>query len=104
MATGATGTIEVLNPTARRSVSESALAARPPSLDGKVLGLLSNGKPNSALLIGAIGDHIAKKYRLADIFRVTKGETEKGSAGPMPDAMRDRLIAKCDVVLNAMGD
>lgn len=96
--------IEVLSPVAERRQREVPLAIRPATLDGKVLGLLDNGKPNAGRLVAAVGELLAARYRLAGVVKRSKSEGPLGAAGPLPDEMRADLIRRCDLVVNAIGD
>lgn len=69
------------------------------SLDGAVIGLLANGKPNGEALLDRVVDDLRSRHDLGDVFRITKANP---SLPPSPEEM-DRL-AGADVVLSAIGD
>lgn len=96
--------IEVLNPVAEHRRRAVPLAPRPNGLDGKVLGLLDNGKPNSGRLVAAVAALLTARYHLAGVVQRSKREALLGAAGPLPDEMRDDLARRCDGVVNAIGD
>ena len=54
--------LEVLDPTQEPIPQEAVPAPRPDTLDGKVLGLLSNGKRNSDVLLQMVHDVLADRY------------------------------------------
>lgn len=56
-------TVEVVNPTADKLESTATpLAPRLDTLDGKVLGLLSNSKPNAEIALRAVAEKIKERY------------------------------------------
>ncbi len=57
-----TETLEVLNPFAERAEAFAGLAARPNTLDGKTIGLLSQNKANTVYFMNAVEDLLKKKY------------------------------------------
>ena len=76
------------------------VAARPTSLDGKVVGLLSNNKPNSEELLRMVADLLKKEYNVKDVVEANKG-THRIVA---PDDMLDDLESRCDVVITATAE
>lgn len=95
-------TIEVLNPSAPPREARFTLAARPDSLNGKVLGLLDNRKPNAAALLQRIGSLFSERYQLLGIV------VESRLSGEIPkeglEKFMDALAARCHVVVNGVGD
>jgi predicted GTPase len=65
-------TIRVYDPTAESSVRGSQLAPRLPDLEGRVVGILDNGKANAGVLMRAIADHLRRHYGLRDVVVRTK--------------------------------
>ena len=76
------------------------IAHRQISLDGKVIGLLSNNKPNSELLLHMIADLIKEDYSIESVVEANKGSHRI----PAPENMVDDLVAKCDVVITATAE
>ena len=54
--------IEVLDPTGKANLKEHPLAARPASLEGRVMGFLDNTKPNADLFLGRVHELLTAKY------------------------------------------
>lgn len=64
----AQGTLEVLNPTADKlGATHTPLAPRLDTLEGKVLGLLSNSKPNAEVALYAAANKIKERYPSLEI-------------------------------------
>ena len=60
-------TLKILDPTVRADeATDVAVAKRVPDLDGKVLGLLHNGKVNVDRLLQLVGENLATRYGLRD--------------------------------------
>ena len=76
------------------------LAARTGGLDGKVLGLLSNNKPNSETLLGMVADLIKDTYELKGVVEANKGTHRK----PAPAEIIEDLATRCDVVIVATAE
>jgi hypothetical protein len=97
------GRVVYLDPTVgaeSRADPARAAATRPESLDGKVLGLLANGKVNAEPLLLMVGDHLAARYRLRDVVQREKPDSSR----PAPAPLLDELARTCDVVVTAIGD
>jgi hypothetical protein len=93
-------TIKILDPTIAPDHAESSLAARVGDLDGKVLGLLGNGKVNGDRLLDLVREGLAARYRIARVVAMTK-ESASRVADP---AVLDALARECDAVVTAIGD
>ena len=76
------------------------VAARPTTLDGKVVGLLSNNKPNSEGLLLMVADLLREKYGVSDVIEANKGTHRI----PAPTEMLDDLASRCDVVITATAE
>jgi hypothetical protein len=90
----------VHDPTVQPDVEAAAMARRPQTLDGMVLGLLANRKRNADALLKAIGDVLAERFRLKGM--VVKSKTS--SSKPCPPGLKDALIDQCDAVIIGVGD
>ncbi|MCH8061720.1 MAG: hypothetical protein IH861_04375 [Chloroflexi bacterium] len=77
-----------------------AMAARSGGLDGKVLGLLSNNKPNSETLLSMVADLIKDTYELKAVVEANKGTHRI----PAPAEIIDDLAERCDVVIVATAE
>ena len=93
-------TLTILDPTIAADFAESPLAKRVADLDGKVLGLLHNGKVNGDHLLDLVREQLATRYRLRDVVVVHKPSASRVAE---PDVL-DRLARECDAVVTAVGD
>jgi hypothetical protein len=75
-------------------------AKRLGDLDGKVLGLLHNGKVNGDRLLDLVREQLAARYGLRDVVVVRKPSASRVAEG----AVLDRLARECDAVVTAIGD
>lgn len=92
--------IKILDPTVAPERAEAGLAKRVPGLDGKVLGLLANGKVNGDRLLALVRDELGARYDLREVVVMTK----PGASVPADDTMLEALASRCDVVVTAIGD
>ena len=92
--------IVTLDPRDEGSPGPAAVAPRPASLDGKVLGLFSNNKPYSEELLRMIADIIAERYQIKGIVEHNKG----GHQWPAQPADLQALAKECDVALHATAE
>ena len=76
------------------------LAPRPPTLNGKTLGLLSNNKPHSEELLRMIADVIQERYDIKATVEYNKGSPQWPSS---PEALKE-FAAKCDAVIHATAE
>ncbi len=91
--------IEIFSPRAESSIAAQALSPLPADLNGKVVGLLNNDKPNAEVLLAAAEAAIAQAFNVGEIVRAWKPRT---GAAPTPQQMAD--LSRCDLVINALGD
>ena len=92
--------MKLYSPLAEGTVPRRALAPRPRSLDGKVLGVLDNGKWNAGKLLSLVVEALGRDHQFAEVVRVRKPAF---SAPAPPDLLND-LAKRCDVVVTAIGD
>ena len=95
-----TTNLEVLDPTVEPIPEETIVAKRPDTLDGKVLGLLANGKLNSEEILAMVHEILADRYEFKDVVSRNKGNASR----PCPDDIMDELVERCDVVITSSGD
>jgi hypothetical protein len=94
-------TLKILDPTvAADDATDVAVARRVPGLDGKVLGLLHNGKVNGDRLLDLVREQLTRRYGLRDVIVVRKPSASRVAE----DAVLDRLARECDAVVTAIGD
>lgn len=89
-----------LDPRGVSTHRSEGIAARPTTLDGKVIGLLSNNKPNSELLLRDVADLIEAEYAVKRVIAANKGSHRI----PAPAEIIAELADKCDVVIAATAE
>ncbi len=91
--------LEVLNPVSPQQGEVSAFpyAPRPASLDGKVLGLMWNGKAHGDDALKRAGELIRQKAPTVDV-RFYSG------ALPFPDPTRNKAISEIDAAIGCTAD
>ena len=62
--------IVVLDPTSRGKLKESITAKRPASLEGKVMGIVWNGKPGGDALLERFGELLTERFRFSEVLRL----------------------------------
>ncbi len=92
--------LRLLDPTVEALPDSTVLAPRPERLDGKIVGLLSNSKPNADKLMDAVFALLQDTYDFKDVVRLNKGDASR----PAPKHIMDELLEKCDLVITATGD
>ncbi|MCH9039740.1 MAG: hypothetical protein IIC23_10155 [Chloroflexi bacterium] len=92
--------VVTLDPRDTSTTQSAGIAPRPGSLDGKVIGLLSNNKPNSELLLRGVSDLLREKYSLKEVVEANKGTHRL----PAPQDIIDDLVARCDAVVVATAE
>ena len=80
--------------------TQALLAARPASLDGRVLGLLSNNKPHSEDLLRMMAATIGERYSLKEVVEYNKG----GHQWPADRSALEDLAQRCDVMIHATAE
>ena len=88
----------LLDPTSEAEPAHRALLARPLSLDGLTIGLLSISKRTSDVFLDAVESHL--KDRGLETARFVKPTF----ARPAPLELRQEIATRCDVVVEALAD
>ena len=96
----ATGTIEILDPTAEDVPEEVGLSDALPDLKGKVVGLLENGKYHADAFMGELKEVLLNEYGVAKVVYATKFTY----SAPCADETIQSLADDCDVVIHAIAD
>jgi hypothetical protein len=88
----------LLDPTSEREPATRERALRPPTLDGKVIGLLDISKPRGNVFL----DRLAELFtaRGLEVKRYAKPTFTK----PAPVDLRHEITTTCDVVIEALAD
>ncbi len=89
-----------LDPRDADADTSQGIAPRLDTLDGKIIGLLSNNKPNSVMMLGMVGDLIREKYAVKEIIEANKGTHRL----PAPSEMIDDLASRCDAIITATAE
>jgi len=88
--------------------SASALAPRPTTLEGKVVGLVPNWRPAAVHILTAIGKLLQERYHLKEIVLEPPVRiSAMARGGKLLDGMGDQLdglARRVDVALTATGD
>jgi hypothetical protein len=93
-------TYEVLDPRVQPIPEQAIIAPRPASLGGMSIGLLANGKQNSAELLEMVYEVLADRYNFSVVIAKNKGNASR----PCPEDLLDELAERCDVVVTSTGD
>lgn len=88
----------LLDPTSERTVAGRTLTARPPSLKGKMVGLLNISKPRGDVFLDRLAERLAGDG--AKVLRFAKPTYTK----PAPVDLRHEIASKCDVLIEALAD
>ena len=89
-----------LDPRGSSTHQDTGIALRPASLDGLTIGLLSNNKPNSELLLSNVADMLKREYAVKEVVEANKGSHRI----PAPAEMIADLAERCDVVITATAE
>ena len=89
-----------LDPRGGSMHENTGIAPRLSSLNGMVIGLLSNNKPNSELLLRDVADMLKRQYAVKDVVEANKGSHRI----PAPTEMIADLAERCDVVITATAE
>ena len=92
--------VVTLDPRDNSAKHTEGIAPRVGSLDGKVIGLLSNNKPNSELLLRGVADLLNEKFDAIEVVEANKGSHRI----PAPQDMIDDLASRCDAVVVATAE
>ena len=89
-----------LDPRDKNDHGPALLASRPPTLNGKTLGLLSNNKPHSEELLRMIAAIMKELYDIKGTVEYNKGSHQ----WPASSAALKEFAAKCDVAIHATAE
>ena len=92
----------VLSPEGKARTSAQRVPALPrfPDLNGKIVGLLDNSKPNADKLEERFEERLRQMYNIAGVVRRRKISAQQGA----PKAYLDELAAQADFVISGLGD
>jgi hypothetical protein len=96
--------VEYLDTTA----SSNALAQRPASLEGKVVGLIPNWRPAAVHILTAIGNQLKERHGVREVVMEPPVRiSAMAQGGKLLDGIREQLVAlskRVDVAITATGD
>ena len=93
-------TVTLIDPTLAPAGEGLALAARPESLDGAVLGLVNNGKARGREILQRVAENLKARHRIRETILVTKPD----SSFPADPTDVEMLAADATAVIAAIGD
>ena len=94
--------IVVLNPTAKTTIRQEQMAPGLDDLNGKVIGLVDNRKPNFDIFLERVEKALSQRFQFAKIIRLKKGGT--GATVPMTPEEMEQLAPACDTVVYGISD
>jgi hypothetical protein len=98
---GVDPTRQILDPTGSADLkSDTTLAPRLSTLNGTVVGLLANGKPNGEVLLDEVGEYLKKQHGVKDVVRYTKAYF----GTPVEQTQVEEILATCNFAVAAIGD
>ncbi len=92
-------TIRVLNPTSESKVTTSEPAPRLQSLEGKTVGLISNGKEGTAGFFAHVDRLLRERYHVAEVILRTKSNYSAPAEDEIIDDARN-----WDLAITGLGD
>lgn len=90
----------VFDPTDGPAPRAFTQADRPASLEGRVIGILDNGKAKSDLLLRGVQELLRTEAGVKDLFVLRKPSAYR----PAPDEQLDELARRADAVITGIGD
>jgi hypothetical protein len=88
----------VLDPTAERQVAQRTLLERPPSLEGRTVGLLDISKPRGDVFLNRL------EARLSAAGVTVKRYKKPTFTKPAPVDLRHEIATQCELVIEALAD
>lgn len=92
--------MEILDPIGGSEATAGALAPRPTSLRGAIIGVLDNSKPNARVLLQGVARALAEKVGARDV----KVWRKPGASIGATSLVLDEIAAQCGAVLTASAD
>jgi len=94
--------IDILDPTAETTVRQEKTATGLNDLNGKVIGLVDNRKPNFDIFLERVEKALCQRFQFAKVVRLKKGGT--GATVPLTPEEMDQLAPVCDAVVYGISD
>jgi len=95
------GKIVVFDPTSKGKLKESIRAKRPTNLEGKVMGIVWNGKPGGDALLERIGELLTERFRFSEVLRLY---AQADVTSSLTEAEINELAKRSAFVLLGVGD
>ena len=92
--------IVTLDPRDEGDPGQAVVATRPATLDCKIIGLFSNNKPHSEILLRMIVDVIKERYNISGVVEHNKG----GHQWPAQPSDLAAVAQQCDVAIHATAE
>ena len=92
--------MQLLDPTATDPSQQHSRAPAFSDLDGKTIGLLSNGKLNADLLLQETAAIFEAKHQC----KVREIKFKRNASAPAPTETIEELTDECDFLITAAGD
>ena len=92
--------MKLVDPTVSREPQQNRRAPRLASVEGRTVGLLSNGKTNADVLLR----ETAALFKYEHRCEVLEVATKPNFGAPAPRELIDELARECDLLLTATGD
>jgi hypothetical protein len=94
--------IKVLSPAGVSPSGKAQVSPRAGDLNGKVVCIIDNGKPNFDIYVERMEELLRRKYNLAEVIHIKKGHL--GSSNATPPNRVDELAKNCHAVISGIGD
>ena len=92
--------MKLIDPTVKSASHNCAIAPRLSDVEGKTIGLLSNGKVNADTLLR----ETAALFQAQHQCRVLEIASKSNVSAPAPGGMIKELALACDFLITAVGD
>jgi len=89
------------------AAAAGSLAARPSSLEGKIVGLLPNWRPSAVHILREVGKLLEERYKLKAVVMEQPVRELPIRTGKLLDTMRETLdsfASRVNVAITATGD
>ncbi len=90
----------IIDPLGEARRPHYTVSPRLADLNGKVLGLFDNSKPNFNIFLDRLEEQLRSRYALAGVVRSGKETAKRGA----PAKALEDLAREADFIINGMGD
>jgi hypothetical protein len=92
--------MKILDPLGSSAAGADKLAPRPKSLDGVIVGVLDNAKPNARALMIRMGELLVERAGAREVRVYGKPSASR----PAEPDLLDEIARQCGLVLTGSGD